>query len=59
MSASDRPLYEDLLRQRNELDQLVTRIIEDLRNQRPHFVEEYRREHEHIIAENRKREGLT
>lgn len=57
MSATDRPLYEDLLKQRAALESLVQRMIADLHG--GGLMDQYQTEYDEIVAENRRREGLT
>lgn len=56
---TDRPLYEDLLQQRADLETLVKQMIGDLQNVAPAAARVYQSEYDRIIVENRKREGLT
>lgn len=56
---TDRPLYEDLLKQRADLENLVRQMIGDLENMAPARGRVYRGELDKIIEENRRREGLT
>ena len=56
---TDRPLYEDLLQQRADLETLVKQMIGDLQNVAPAAARVYQNEYDRIIVENRKREGLT
>lgn len=54
MSNSDRPLYEDLLKQRNDLEELVKQMAAQMPSS-----EVWLSDLEEIIGENRRREGLT
>lgn len=56
---TDRPLYEDLLKQRNDLERLVLQMVSDFENVAPAAGRVYRSEYDKIISENRRREGLT
>jgi hypothetical protein len=57
---TDRPLYEDLLKQRAALESLVTRMIAVWdRIGRSDEAERYKAEYDRIVGENRRREGLT
>lgn len=54
MTSSDRPLYEDLLKQRNDLEALVRQIAA----QTP-FPDVWLADLDKIIGETRRQEGLT
>lgn len=58
MSNSDRPLYEDLLKQRNDLEAVIQRII-DGPDTAPVLRQNLQCDLDEIIGENRRREGLT
>lgn len=59
MSDTDRPLYEDLLKQRADLETLVKQMIGDLMNVAPTAADAYQGEYDRIVLENRRREGRT
>lgn len=58
--STDRPLYEDLLKQRADLEKLVTQMIGAFQAANAHSAANiFQAEYERIVAENRKRESLT
>lgn len=62
MASTDRPLYEDLLKQRNDLERIANQLIGHLHELQPgssRLAEEYQAQMDEIIVENRRREGLT
>lgn len=56
MTDSDRPLYEDLLKQRNQLERLVREMAKQMS---PQSQEIWLRDLDEIIVEERRRGGLT